>query len=106
MTDRRRSVDPDPTAVAWSDIPPDDPVVVAQAERALGPYRDVLPTEALEACEDMLIMMLTTHPEIAPMVERIRRAAPVQQSGTRAVAPPNGHGHAEAGGGRRPRGRR
>lgn len=65
------------------DIPPDDPIVVAHVERALAPYRDLLPQEDLAACEEVLVMMLTTHPEIAPMVDRLRRAPVVQRSGTR-----------------------
>jgi hypothetical protein len=65
------------------DIPPDDPIVVAHVERALAPYRDILPPEAREACEEVLVMVLTTHPEVAPMVNRLRRAAAVQRSGTR-----------------------
>ncbi|MGK3991683.1 hypothetical protein [Sorangium sp. So ce1024] len=89
------------------DIPPDDPVVVAHVERALAPYRDLLPAEAREACEEVLVMMLTTHPEVAPMVNRLRRAAAVQRSGTRPrdVAPPAREDAARAGrprhGGRR-----
>jgi hypothetical protein len=65
------------------DIPPDDPIVLAHIERALAPYRDLLPEEAREACEEVLVMVLTTHPEVAPMVNRLRRAAAVQRSGTR-----------------------
>lgn len=72
------------------DIPPDDPIVVAQVERALAPYRGLLPPEAREACEEVLVMVLTTHPEVAPMVNRLRRAVAVQRSGPRPreAAPP------------------
>ncbi|XXT16366.1 hypothetical protein WME94_39655 [Sorangium sp. So ce429] len=72
------------------DILPDDPIVLAHVERALAPYRGLLPPEAREACEEVLVMVLTTHPEVAPMVNRLRRAAAVQRSGTRPrdAAPP------------------
>ncbi|MGK4003703.1 hypothetical protein WMF31_13820 [Sorangium sp. So ce1036] len=62
----------------------DDPVVARHIERALSPYRGLLPAEALEAMDDLLFVVLTTHPEVRPMVDRLRRAARVERSGTRA----------------------
>ncbi|WP_437585620.1 hypothetical protein [Sorangium sp. So ce1000] len=61
----------------------DDPVVARHIERALDPYRDLLPEEALAAMDDLLFVVLTTHPEVRPMVDRLRRAARVDRSGTR-----------------------
>ncbi|XXY51451.1 hypothetical protein WME91_09935 [Sorangium sp. So ce269] len=61
----------------------DDPVVVRHIERALSPYRGLLPVEAIEAMDDLLFVVLTTHPEVRPMVDRLRRAARVERSGER-----------------------
>lgn len=61
----------------------DDPVVVRHIERALSPYRGLLPAEAIAAMDDLLFVVLTTHPEVRPMVDRLRRAARVERSGAR-----------------------
>ncbi|XXX72599.1 hypothetical protein WMF30_33610 [Sorangium sp. So ce134] len=73
----------------------DDPVVVRHIERALSPYRGLLPEEAIAAMDDLLFVVLTTHPEVRPMVDRLRRAARVERSGARPS--PAGRGSAAGG---------
>ncbi|AUX34349.1 MULTISPECIES: hypothetical protein [Sorangium] len=72
----------------------DDPVVVRHIERAMSPYRGLLPAEAIAAMDDLLFVVLTTHPEVRPMVDRLRRAARVERSGAR----PSPAGRGSAGG--------
>lgn len=74
---------PEPGADPEADVPLDDPIVTAHIERTVAPYRALLPAQELAALEETLWMMLTTHPEVAPMVDRLRRDAATQRSGTR-----------------------
>jgi hypothetical protein len=69
---------------AEDDLPAlDDPVIMGLMERAVAPYRAVLPAEARRELEQLLWMILATHPEVAPMVDRLRREAAEERSGTR-----------------------
>ena len=77
---------------AMSDDEDMDPVVVEQIERALAPYRHLLSPEALNAIEETLEVILTTHPVVAPCVEQLRRDGAVEQSGSREKAPGDGEG--------------
>ena len=54
--------------------------------RALAPYRGVLSSEELSVFEETLWMMLTTHPVVAPWVERLHREGGVAESGAQARA--------------------
>lgn len=63
----------------------EDPVVAAHIERAVAPYRALLSGEALAALEETLWMTLTTHPDVRPMIDRLRRDAATQRSGTRSA---------------------
>jgi len=61
--------------------PDDDPIVEAQIQRALAPFDDLLPPEDLAVYREMLSLYLNTHPDVAPLVDQLRRA-PGQKSGT------------------------
>jgi hypothetical protein len=53
--------------------PPDhDPVIEARVERAAAPYAELLEPEDLEFMKLMLRLYLASHPEVAPMVDRLR----------------------------------
>lgn len=52
---------------------PEDPVLEARVERALAPYKDVLTPEALAEARLLLSVTLTTHPDIAPLMDRLRQ---------------------------------
>lgn len=54
---------------------PEDPVLEARIERALAPYKDVLTPEALAEARLLLSVTLTTHPDVAPLMERLRQGA-------------------------------
>jgi hypothetical protein len=60
-----------------------DPVTAAHLERALAPYRGVLPPDALAELEELLLGVLLTHPEVAPVANRLRPRRPPQKSGPR-----------------------
>jgi hypothetical protein len=77
---------PEPRLDPEDDFPAlDDPVITALIERAVAPYRGVLPADALAELDELLWMVMATHPEVSPMVERLRRDAAVQRSGPRPV---------------------
>jgi hypothetical protein len=64
-------------------IPADDPYVLAEVARALGPYEGHLAPEAFEAMRANLIMALTTHPVGARLVSAARTDPVNERSGTR-----------------------
>lgn len=49
-----------------------DEVIEAEADRALAPYRGLLPAEALEDMREVLIEALTVHPVLSAYMERAR----------------------------------
>jgi hypothetical protein len=56
--------------------PPDhDPVIEARVERAAAPYAELLPPDDMELMKVMLRLYLASHPEVAPMVDRLRHRA-------------------------------
>jgi hypothetical protein len=58
----------------------EDPVIETQLERALAPYRDMVPAEVLEEMRALLSDALATHPTLAPLVQRLRPAKHVASS--------------------------
>ena len=66
-----------------NDDTPPNPIVTACIEDALAPYRDLpsLPPELLEGFAETLDLLLTTHPEVAPVVERLRPRVVPSSSG-------------------------
>jgi hypothetical protein len=64
-------------------IPADDPYVLAEVARALGPYEGKLAPEVFEAMRANLILALTTHPVGARLVAAARTAPANERSGTR-----------------------
>ena len=69
--------------------PGEDPALRAELERALEPYREVLPPEMLQHFRETLADALTTHPVAARLLERVRPPPVVDASGEleRAGAP-------------------
>jgi hypothetical protein len=66
------TADPDPEADP-------DPVLEARIQHALAPYRDRLTPAGLAEARRMLTVLLTTHPVLSPLMERVRqgtKAAP------------------------------
>ena len=64
-------------------ISPDDPYVLAEVERALGPYRGLIAPEVFETMRENLVLALTTHPTGARLIAAARTAPVVERSGTR-----------------------
>ena len=52
-----------------------DPVLEAAIDRAVAPYVHMLTPEGLAESRRMLAVVLTTHPDAAPRLERLRAAA-------------------------------
>jgi hypothetical protein len=65
------------------DLPPDpppgsgDPLLEGYLQRALAPYVPLLAPADLSAFRDALLLALTTHPTLAPAVERVRKGGAV-----------------------------
>jgi hypothetical protein len=55
------------------DPPEEDPVLEARIQHALAPYVDRLTPAALAEARRMLTLMLTTHPVLAPLMDRVRQ---------------------------------
>jgi hypothetical protein len=51
---------------------PEDPFIEAQIERALAPYRRLLPPEDLAYFRDELLLIMETHPAVFRLVDRMR----------------------------------
>jgi hypothetical protein len=64
-------------------IPADDPYILTEVERALGPYEGKIAPEVFEEMRRNLILALTTHPVGSRLVESARTAPPVAGSGPR-----------------------
>lgn len=69
---------------------PQDPVLAAEVERAIAPYRSVLPAEAIRVIAEILEHALTTHPVGAELLDRVRPRADRLHSGneTKGAADP------------------
>jgi hypothetical protein len=52
--------------------PPEDPTIEAELDRALEPYRDLLPAEMLAELRETLGDALATHPVGARLLERVK----------------------------------
>lgn len=61
--------------------PEEDPALRAELERALEPYRELLPPEMLQHFRETLADALTTHPVAARLLERVRPQPVVVASG-------------------------
>lgn len=61
----------------------DDPLIAGFVERAVAPYRGLLPPDELVELEELLGDILATHPAVAPAVDRLRKQNPPSQSGAR-----------------------
>jgi hypothetical protein len=71
------------TAGQMPPLPELDPIVTAAIVRAMRPYLDVLPMEALEIMRDRLVDALTTHPVALDALAEMRQEPGAGQSGTR-----------------------
>jgi hypothetical protein len=60
---------------------PKEAQIEAQVERAMAPYRDMLPPEALAEMREMLSDFLATHPVAVRLMARLRPAPTVEVSG-------------------------
>jgi hypothetical protein len=63
---------------------PEDPVLEAELERALDPYRGVLPADLFAELRASLADALTTHPVGKALLDRVRPPPGQQKSGPRA----------------------
>jgi hypothetical protein len=59
----------------------DDPVLEARIQHALAPYQDRLTPAALAEARRLLTVMLTTHPAMVPLMDRVRQGASPKKSG-------------------------
>jgi hypothetical protein len=66
--------------------PPADPTLEAELDRALDPYRELLPPDLLAAMRETLADTLTTHPVGARLLARVRPPPVVVHSGDAEVA--------------------
>jgi hypothetical protein len=66
-----------------SELSEDDPYVLAEVARALGPYEGRIAADVFEAMRWNLIAALTTHPVGARLVKAASTAPRVERSGTR-----------------------
>lgn len=62
----------------------EDPILAAEIERAVAPYRALFPAEAIATIEDILEHALTTHPVGAALLDRMRPRAAPDRSGAQA----------------------
>lgn len=62
---------------------PDDSILKAEVERAVAPYRRILPPEAVAAMSEALEHILLTHPVGAALLDRVRPQAAPDRSGTK-----------------------
>ena len=70
------------------DPPADDPEVDAEVERAVGPYKFLLPPDVLQAMRETLTDMLLTHPVGAVLMNQSRQPTKHDPSGTRLKGSP------------------
>jgi hypothetical protein len=59
----------------------DDALLQARIDRAVEPYEKRLSPAVLTECRRMLAVILTTHPDAAPLMERIRAELAKKGSG-------------------------
>ena len=84
---------------------PQDPVLEAELDRAIEPYRALLPPELLAELRESLADALTTHPVGRSLLDRVRPQPVVESSGPRpkegagaqAEEPPKKKGMGKAG---------
>jgi hypothetical protein len=62
------------------DDPLDDPIVRAEVDRAVEPYRATLTPAALEEMRNVLAVQLVSHPVLSRMLQRLRPPPVVMQS--------------------------
>ncbi len=80
---------------------PEDPALEARLQHALAPYAGRLTPKALAEARRLLTVTLTTHPVLAPLMDRVRDQGVPGASGV--VAKEEGDDDASrAGGGRKP----
>jgi hypothetical protein len=72
--------------------PTGDAVLEAEIERAMRPYRALLPAEMQEVFEDILVMAYTEHPAGQRILGRLRPHAEPGGSGRRAIVKELGDG--------------
>jgi hypothetical protein len=60
---------------------PEDPLLTEHVERALAPYRALLPPEALAGFREMLQLFYTTNPVASRALSELRKAPVVDESG-------------------------
>lgn len=70
--------------------PTGDPVLDAEIERAMRPYRDLLPPEMQEVFEDMLVAAYTEDPRGKAIVAGLRERVVPGKSATRAIVSEGG----------------
>jgi hypothetical protein len=65
-----------------AETPADDPLA-AKIERILAQFKDLVPPEDLAFMRDMMRLYGETHPDMATLVDRLRKRAPVARSTVR-----------------------
>lgn len=71
----------------------EDPVLAARVERALRPYAGRLTPEALAEARRALALVLSTHPQTAALLDRIRQSGAPGSSGVVARRSAGGDEH-------------
>ena len=62
---------------------PADDRIEAKIERTLAQFKDFVPPEDLDFMRDMMRLYAETHPDMATLVDRLRKRAPVARSTVR-----------------------
>ncbi|MEO5730596.1 MAG: hypothetical protein ABI134_28665 [Byssovorax sp.] len=61
----------------------DDPELAAEVERAVGPYKHLVPPDVLQTMRETLAEMLASHPVGAVLMDQSRQPTHHDPSGTR-----------------------
>jgi hypothetical protein len=78
--------------------PPEDPLLLDIIERALSPYKELLPAETLAAMRAEMADAMASYPYPAALLRKLRPPPVVQKSSTRPIDDRAASGPAEANG--------
>jgi hypothetical protein len=72
---------PDPKEEPPKDAAAEDPADVSgRIERALAPYKDLVPPEDLQFMREMLELYANSHPDVATLIDGLRKRRQVARS--------------------------
>jgi hypothetical protein len=72
---------PDPKKEPLQDTPAEDPADVdGRINRALAPYKDLVPPEDLAFMRQQMELYAQTHPDVATLIDGLRKRPPTDRS--------------------------